>query len=100
MWYGGRTAAICSGFTIGQIGEIMGAMPELTRRRYRERQDCWHVYHGDVHVGTIARRVGIPHAPWSTMGLDLRFIREAGPANSGTELPLPSTRRGLTSGSA
>ena len=96
MWYGGRTAAICSGFTIGQIGEIMGAMPELTRRRYRERQDCWHVYYGDVHVGTIARRVGIPHAPWSTMGLD----REAGPANSGTELPLPSTRRGLTSGSA
>jgi hypothetical protein len=40
----------------------MGAMPELTRRRYRERQDCWHVYFGDVHVGTIARRVGIPHS--------------------------------------
>jgi len=41
-------------------------MPELTRRRYRERQDCWHVYYGDVHVGTIARRVGIPHngQPW------------------------------------
>jgi hypothetical protein len=35
-------------------------MPELTRRRYRARQDCWHVYYGDVHVGTIARRVGIP----------------------------------------
>ena len=35
-------------------------MPELTRRRYRERQDCWHIYYGDVHVGTIARRVGIP----------------------------------------
>src|SRR4051794_38069738 len=26
-------------------------MPALT-------QDCWHVYYGDVHVGTIARRVG------------------------------------------
>ena len=41
-------------------------MPELTRRRYRERQDCWHVYYGDVHVGTIARRVGIPPCgkPW------------------------------------
>jgi hypothetical protein len=41
-------------------------MPELTRRRYRERQDCWHVYYGDVHVGTIARRVGIPPSgrPW------------------------------------
>jgi len=28
-------------------------MPALT-------QDCWHVYYGDVHVGTIARRVGCP----------------------------------------
>lgn len=36
-------------------------MPVLTRRRYPERQDCWHVYFGDVHVGTIARRVGQPH---------------------------------------
>jgi hypothetical protein len=35
-------------------------MPELTRRRYPERQDCWHVYYGDVHVGTIARRTGCP----------------------------------------
>ena len=35
-------------------------MPALTRRRYPERQDCWHVYYGDVHVGTIARRVGVP----------------------------------------
>jgi hypothetical protein len=37
-------------------------MPALTRRRYPERQDCWHVYFGDVHVGTIARSVGIPNA--------------------------------------
>jgi hypothetical protein len=36
-------------------------MPELPRRRYPERQDCWQVYFGDVHVGTIARRVGQPH---------------------------------------
>jgi hypothetical protein len=35
-------------------------MPALTRRRYPERQDCWHVYYGDVHVGTIARRTGCP----------------------------------------
>jgi len=35
-------------------------MPELTRRRYPERPDCWHVYYGDVHVGTIARRTGCP----------------------------------------
>src|SRR5450631_480193 len=36
-------------------------MAELTRRRYPERPDCWHVYYGDVRVGTIAVRVGIPH---------------------------------------
>ena len=35
-------------------------MPELSRRRYPERQDCRHIYYGDVHVGTIARRVGQP----------------------------------------
>jgi hypothetical protein len=41
-------------------------MPALTRRRYPERQDYWHVYFGDVHVGTIASRVGQPHDedPW------------------------------------
>ncbi len=41
-------------------------MPALTRRRYPERQDSWHVYFGDVHVGTIARGVGQPHDqdPW------------------------------------
>jgi hypothetical protein len=36
-------------------------MPELTRRHYPERQDCWHVYYGDVQVGTIAIRTGVPH---------------------------------------
>jgi hypothetical protein len=41
-------------------------MLALTRRRYPERQDCWHVYYGDVHAGTIARRTGQPHDedPW------------------------------------
>jgi hypothetical protein len=37
--------------------------PELTRRRYTEApEECWHVYYGDVHVGTIAIRVGNPQA--------------------------------------
>jgi hypothetical protein len=37
-------------------------MPELTRRRSPEaREECWHVYYGDVRVGTIAIRSGIPH---------------------------------------
>jgi hypothetical protein len=36
-------------------------MPALTRRRYPEREDCWHAYYGDVHVGAIAIRTGVPH---------------------------------------
>ena len=42
-------------------------MPELTRRRYPEtRDECWHVYYGDVHAGTLAIRTGNPHdtEPW------------------------------------
>ena len=42
-------------------------MPELTRRRSTDaREECWHVYYGDVHAGTIAIRSGIPHDedPW------------------------------------
>jgi hypothetical protein len=42
-------------------------MAALTRRRSEDhREECWHVYYGDVHVGTIAIRVGVPHHedPW------------------------------------
>jgi hypothetical protein len=35
-------------------------MPALTRRRNPDRHDCWHVYYGDVRVGTIAVRSGVP----------------------------------------
>lgn len=35
-------------------------MPHLTRRRYHERPDCWHIYYGDVCVGMITRRFGCP----------------------------------------
>ena len=42
-------------------------MHALTRRRSPDaREECWHVYYGDVHAGTIAIRTGIPHDedPW------------------------------------
>jgi hypothetical protein len=42
-------------------------MPELTRRRSTDaREECWHVYYGDVLAGTIAIRSGNPHDedPW------------------------------------
>jgi hypothetical protein len=35
-------------------------MPELTRRRsFEAREESWHVFYGDVHAGTIAKRTGI-----------------------------------------
>ena len=36
-------------------------MPALTRRPARDRLDCWRVFYGDVCVGTIGRRVGVPN---------------------------------------
>src|SRR3981189_162848 len=38
-----------------------------TRRRSTDaREECWHIYYGDVRVGTIAKRVGNPFDtdPW------------------------------------
>jgi hypothetical protein len=49
---------------------LQWVMPALTRRRDHERrEECWLIYFGDVHVGTIAVRSvaanliseGIPH---------------------------------------
>jgi hypothetical protein len=42
-------------------------MPALTRRREPDRhQECWHVFYGDVHVGSITERAGVPKDvdPW------------------------------------
>jgi hypothetical protein len=42
-------------------------MPELTRRGSPDAPDeCWHVFYGDVRVGTIALRTGMPPGedPW------------------------------------
>jgi hypothetical protein len=37
-------------------------MAAVTRRRSPEhRQECWEVYYGDIHAGTIIERVGNPH---------------------------------------
>jgi hypothetical protein len=36
-------------------------MPALTRRREKDRnQECWHVFYGDVQVGWIGERAGVP----------------------------------------
>src|SRR5882757_9186587 len=42
-------------------------MPTLTRSRSADaREECWHIYYGDIHAGTIAIRTGIPYDedPW------------------------------------
>ena len=42
-------------------------MPALTRRRdHDRREECWLIYYGDVRVGFIAIRSGIPNnqVPW------------------------------------
>jgi hypothetical protein len=44
-----------------------GGMPELTSRRSTDApEECWHIYYGDVHAGTIAIRSGSPYDedPW------------------------------------
>lgn len=36
-------------------------MPHLTRRRSPDAgEECWQIFYGDVRVGTIAKRIGIP----------------------------------------
>jgi hypothetical protein len=53
-----RTQAAAA-LPFGQIRAIM-VYVHLTRRRSSKRSDCWHVFYGDVHVGTIAARAGVP----------------------------------------
>jgi hypothetical protein len=68
-------------------------MPKLTRRRYAERPDCWHVYYGDVCVGTIARRVGCPADldQWE-WGCGFYPGTERGQRESGTAIDLETCR--------
>jgi hypothetical protein len=39
---------------------VQWVMPALTRRPHPESSDTWHVFYGDVQVGTIAVRPGLP----------------------------------------
>jgi hypothetical protein len=49
-------------------------MPALTRRRDRNLpQECWRIYYGDVHAGTISECVGNPGAA-PEVAMALRFL--------------------------
>ena len=64
---GSKEAAEARGDCRPALAALQWGMPELTRRRSLESPDeCWHVYYGDVHVGTIALRTGMPPGedPW------------------------------------
>jgi hypothetical protein len=38
-------------------------MPNLTRRRQRGvHQETWHIYYGDVRIGSIGERAGVPNS--------------------------------------
>jgi hypothetical protein len=66
-------------------------MPALTRRRYRDaREECWHIYFGDVHAGTVGLRTGVPHAadPWAAL---VGSIRARIRGNAPPVPPPPST---------
>jgi hypothetical protein len=39
----------------------MGDARLFRRRVQGAQQQCWHVFYGDVHVGTITERAGVPH---------------------------------------
>jgi hypothetical protein len=62
-----RGRARASSVASRQTLRFNARMPELTRRRSaNHRQECWHIYHGDIHAGMITERVGNPHDadPW------------------------------------
>ena len=67
-------------------------MPDLTRRPDPHRADSWLVYYGDVHVGTISKRVGNPGAAEPPGNGCVGFIQAAIPANSAAAPPARSIR--------
>jgi hypothetical protein len=64
---GSKGAAEARGDCLSVVATLQWRVSELTRRRSLDAPDeCWHVYCGDVRVGTIGLRTGIPHheQPW------------------------------------
>jgi hypothetical protein len=54
-------------------------MPALTRRRYPERQDCWHVYYGDVHRAVLPNgRKLVTLRPSKSVSLEMFPIGDTG----------------------
>jgi hypothetical protein len=69
-------------------------MNELTRRRAPDTADCWLIFFGDVQVGTIGRRAGVP-ATAEQWGWRCGFVPPAhrGLHAEGTAEDFPDARR-------
>jgi hypothetical protein len=53
--------AICSGLPRPPGARFNSAMPALTRRRLKDAHaESWQIFYGDVQVGTIGIRAGVP----------------------------------------
>ena len=59
---GTTSRAIALGCCLALRPALQCRMPELTRRRSPDhREECWHIYYGDIYADTITERVGNPH---------------------------------------
>jgi hypothetical protein len=70
-------------------------MPALTRRRDQDRrEECWLIYYGTVHVGTIAVRSGVPvyQDQWS-WSLGFYPVSHRGEDAAGTAATFEQARR-------
>jgi hypothetical protein len=69
-------------------------MPQLSRRRSQHDRETWYVYCGDVRVGTISKRAGIP-AGVDQWGWSCGFYPgfEPGEHQSGSALTFGHSRR-------
>jgi hypothetical protein len=72
-----------------------GAIIGNARRRCPEaREECWHVYYDDVHVGTIRLRSGVPvyQDQWS-WSLGFYPVSHRGEDGAGTAATFEQARR-------
>ena len=72
-------------------------MPDLTRRREKGvHQESWHIYYGDVQVGTISERAGVPNsAPQWGWNCGLYPGMEPGEQQRGTGATFEEARAGF-----
>jgi hypothetical protein len=93
---GPRPGTSPSGFRHLFFGSIIEAMPALTRRPSRDRHDCWRVFYGNVCVGTIGRRAGVPNDvdQWE-WGCGFYPGTDPGEGSSGTGATFEAARAGF-----